>query len=141
VAVGAQQLKIGEPVVATVPVDVMQRHRQRPAAPLTEPTHLAAVLLDPGADEPVLQVVPAAVRVGHQEALERKHPVARHDRSALDRGTPGLTGKLEVRDTLSDAVSVVVEALDRAPVVAAGAALIHRMTKAPGVVRDGGLAQ
>src|SRR3712207_3958428 len=60
VAVRAEQLEVLEPVVVAVPVDVVERHAQRRAAPLLEAAALAPVLLEPQAEEPPLHVPPAA---------------------------------------------------------------------------------
>jgi hypothetical protein len=54
--VGAQQLQIGQAIVFSVSIDVMQRHAQRLLSPFGQPTLLAAIGLQSLVQEPLLQM-------------------------------------------------------------------------------------
>jgi len=53
-AIPTQKLKVLQPVVRAVAVDVVQLHAQRRAHPLAQSTSLAAIGLEPFVEEPLL---------------------------------------------------------------------------------------
>lgn len=60
VAVGAQQLKVLDPIVEAIAVDVVESHRERFAQPLEDPTALTAVLFDTETKKSLFQVPPVS---------------------------------------------------------------------------------
>jgi len=87
VAVRAQEEQILEPVIETIPVDVMELKRQRLSAPLPQPTPLAELLLQTCAEQPELDVVASPFPTSAEHILDRLEPRAGRDYIAAN-GVP-----------------------------------------------------
>jgi len=126
-----------ERVVVAIPVDVVQRHRDRPAPPLGQPAFLAPILLQPQRDQAPLQV--RTVSRGAEQLLDRHGLRARADLAPRHGVGEALARHPEAPLALSDAVALVVVRLYRSPVVPPAHSLVARDAEPAAVVRDRGL--
>src|SRR5690606_41748303 len=83
VAVGTEQLQVLQAVVETVAVAVVQLHGQRLAAPFRDPTALAAILLEPGLDQALLEPVATALLACDQQRIKIHAPRSEEHTSEL----------------------------------------------------------
>src|SRR5215208_7129491 len=129
--VRAQQLKVLEPVVEPIAIHVMERHRQWPSEPLGDSADLTAVLLEPLAEQPPLEV--AAVHRTPRDQVDRQRgPMrARSDRAPGGGVHECLACEPELLLALRDRVPRVVEALHLIPVVAAVAPSVDAVPEPP----------
>lgn len=137
-AVGTQQPQVLQPVVQSVAVDVVKGERQALSPPALQAAVLAAGLLQAGGKQALLEVVSTPVRVRDAELFDGSVSWTRLEVAALDGVVPGRRRQTEARQAISSRVPLVVEALNRLPVVAAGAALVDVQPETAGVVRNGG---
>jgi hypothetical protein len=70
-AIAAKQLKVLEPIVCSIAVDVMKLHAQRLPPPFGDPAYLTAVLLQSFAEKPRLQMPTASLTTGNKELIDR----------------------------------------------------------------------
>jgi hypothetical protein len=136
---GHSSWRFSSPVVIAVTVDVVERQRQRAAAPALDSAHLTAVVLEAQPHQPVLDV--STTSPTGEQLIERHRRRTRMDQPPLPRLMEGPASEPEVPHAVRDAVPLVVVALNRRPVVATGEARIGRHSKPPKVVADGGLGQ
>jgi hypothetical protein len=137
-AVRAQNLKVLEPVVVAVAVDVMQGERDPEAPPFSQPTCLAATRLDPGIEQTSLEVITVAPRASNQELLEWNPRRPRGDQASLYGGVPGLLVEPEVGAAIVDAVAFLIEMTDGVPVVPSSTSIVDIVSESRCVVRDRG---
>jgi len=118
VAVGTQQPQVLQAVVQTVPVDVMQFQRQRPATPIGQAAGLAPPPLEPRHQQPRLDVLARPSSSRRQNQIQRLQPRPHLDRPAADGVRPGVDPETELPPTLGRGVTHLVERPDAVPVVA-----------------------
>ena len=117
VAVGTEQPEILKPVVVGYAVDVVERERQRPVAPLGEPALFTFVLLQALADQAPFEVEPMGPTALDQKLAERGCRRARDQLAPLNRAVPRSRRESEPQPARSKARSLVVIGLDGGPVV------------------------
>jgi hypothetical protein len=95
VTIAAKQLEVLQPVVAPVPVHVVELHAQRLPLPLGDPAAFAAVLLQAGVQKSPLQVMAVGLPTDNQQLADVDDPGSKRDVPASDRAVPGLPRKAE----------------------------------------------
>jgi hypothetical protein len=79
VAVWAEQRDVLERVVETIAVDVMKGHRDRLSKPFLDPAAFAAVLLQPGLEQALLEVAPVRSAPSDQILLDWRSVRSRNE--------------------------------------------------------------
>jgi hypothetical protein len=119
--VPAQDLKVLQPIVKSVPVLVVQLKAERPASPLRDAACFASLLFESSRKESSFQVRSIRIAPDNEEVLKRDPGRGRYNVSSLDRAIPRIAAKPESLETSAHAQTFFVDrALDFLPVVSAG---------------------
>jgi len=134
---GHSIIRVLKPVVGALTVHMMQCHGERLTEPILNPTALAAVVLQPRGEQAALQVRAVHAPAAHEVLANRGGLRPRDQHPPSDRVHEGLPSEAEPLLALGDRVTLVVETLDRGPVIAPVAARVDRVTEPPLVVAHG----
>jgi hypothetical protein len=112
----------------------MEREGEWLVPPAPQAAALAPGRLEPCAEEPQLEVVPASVNAGHQQILEPGVAGTGPEVPPLDRVVPRRAREPEALYALDARMACVVVALNRLPVVAPSAPVVDLESQAARVV-------
>src|SRR3954449_7705761 len=116
----------------------MQRDAQGAPPPFGEPALFTTLLLEPGFEQPALQVTPAARAPFGEQFLDRYQRAARLESPRANGLLPGRSRAPEPGATLSRGQPAVMGGLDCWPAKAARGTRIGRAPELAGMVGDGG---
>jgi hypothetical protein len=101
------------------------------------PHRSPAVLLEPRAQQPPLDVSALPTVACDKQALQWNNPIVGHDVAALDRLSPGISTEAEAPHAFPHGGAAIDRFLNSAPVVTARESLIGWNTDPPRVMSDG----
>lgn len=128
-AIGTQQLQVGEAVVGPIAVDVVQLKGQRLSTPLAKAAGLASPVLETVGDQPELEIAAVGASAGDEEILERLGSRSWCNGAASHRISPGIASESESMLTIPGRMASLVVGANFIPVVAPGQPRLWRVTE------------
>jgi hypothetical protein len=140
-AVRTEKVEVLDAIVQAVAIDVVQRHRKWPSAPVSYAAAFAPILLQASREEALLEVPTVPMSVAGKDFFQRLKPWPRDEQPAAHGIRPRCLREPEGPLTFADAVAGVVVRLHGRPVVPTPAPLVDLLAQPARVVGDSRFGQ